>query len=134
MPSIETTLSLSLDFKKLQNLSSDIIPVVIQDAETKEVLILAYTNQLAFEKTISSKTVTLWSVSRNELWIKGKTSGQYLTLIEAKVNCEQNSLLYLVKPQDQGACHTKDSKGFFRKSCFYRSITSDFRLSLPPSF
>merc|ERR1711879_88323 len=65
---------------------------------------------------------TLWSTSRKELWIKGKTSGDYLDLVEVRCNCEQNSLLYLVRPRRTGACHTKDSKGRTRRSCYYRRL------------
>jgi phosphoribosyl-AMP cyclohydrolase len=65
---------------------------------------------------------TFWSTSRNELWIKGKTSGDYLEIIEVCVNCEQNSLLYRVKPKGKGACHTKNKDGTPRSGCYYRAI------------
>ena len=60
---------------------------------------MAYTNELAFRKSIETRTLVLWSTSRNELWEKGKTSGETFELIEARVNCEQNSLLYRVRPR-----------------------------------
>jgi phosphoribosyl-AMP cyclohydrolase len=63
-----------------------------------------------------------WSTSRDELWVKGATSGDTLELVEVRVNCEQNSLLYLVKPLGQGACHTKGADGQARPSCYYRRI------------
>ncbi len=110
---------LSLDFKKLKKVAqveSDILPVVVQDADTGEVLILAYANQQALDYTLKEGIATFWSTSRNELWIKGKTSGDTLELVEVRVNCEQNSLLYLVKPKKENACHTD------RKSCYYRTI------------
>jgi phosphoribosyl-AMP cyclohydrolase len=95
---------------------------VAQDASTGEVLIVGYANQLALETTLKEEMATFWSTSRNELWIKGKTSGDYLQLIEVRVNCEQNSLLYKVKPMGKGACHTKSQNGTPRSGCYYRSI------------
>ena len=62
-----------------------------------------------------------WSTSRNELWVKGKTSGDYLQLVEVRVNCEQNSLLYLVRPNAGGICHTKNEAGEPR-DCYYRTL------------
>ena len=72
---------------------------------------------------------TFWSTSRNELWIKGKTSGDYLEIVEVRVNCEQNSVLYRVRPKGQGACHTKDKDGVARSGCYYRIIEKDGALS-----
>ena len=66
----------------------------------------------------------LWSTSRNELWRKGGTSGDVLELAEIRVNCEQNSLLYLVRRTTGGACHTLLPSGSSRPGCFYRAITS----------
>ena len=68
---------------------------------------------------------TFWSTSRNELWIKGKTSGDFLEIIEIRVNCEQNSILYKVKPRGKGACHTKDANGVPRQGCYYRKLNSE---------
>ena len=65
----------------------------------------------------------LWSTSRNELWVKGATSGDTLDLDDVRINCEQNSLLFLVTPRRKGACHTKDSNGESRISCYYRRVT-----------
>lgn len=124
--------SLELDFSKLEQVaatSQNLIPVAVQDIKTKEVLIIAYTNKTAFDYTIKTKTVAFWSSSRNELWLKGKTSGDTLKLIEARVNCEQNSLLYLVELQGSGSCHTKDQiTGKARTSCFYRKINNNKQL------
>ena len=91
---------LNLDFTKLRkvaNCEADVLPAVAQDVETGEVLIVGYANELALETAQKEGTATFWSTSRNELWIKGKTSGDYLQLEEVRVNCEQNSVLYLVK-------------------------------------
>jgi phosphoribosyl-AMP cyclohydrolase len=68
---------------------------------------------------------TFWSTSRNELWIKGKTSGDFLKLLEVRINCEQNSLLYLVEPAGKGACHTKNTAGIARSGCYYRRLKAD---------
>lgn len=123
---IEETTNLQLDFLKLQKIQNnlkltDVIPVAVQNVETKEVLLIAYVNKEALDYSIKNGIATFWSTSRNELWEKGKTSGDYLELIEIRVNCEQNSLLFLVKPK-KGVCHTQDKDGNTRKSCFYRKV------------
>ncbi len=125
---LENGTRLSLDFKKLAKVAAcgeDLIPAVAQDAGTGDVLIVGYANQLALDTALKEGMATFWSSSRNELWIKGKTSGDYLEIVEVRVNCEQNSVLYRVRPKGQGACHVKDEKGNARKGCYYRSITKD---------
>ncbi|MBN1654745.1 MAG: phosphoribosyl-AMP cyclohydrolase [Deltaproteobacteria bacterium] len=119
---------LQLDFSKLRKIASsqqEVIPVVVQDADSMEVLIVAYVNQIALETAMREKKATFWSTSRNELWIKGKTSGDLLQLVEIRVNCEQNSLVYRVRRVGEGACHTVDSQGRKRGSCYYRRIRPD---------
>ena len=121
-----------LDFLKLKNYFAKqdgreqaIMPAVVQDADTKEVLILAYVNRAALAYSLRHRVAAFWSTSRDELWIKGLTSGSVLELIEIRVNCDQNSLLYLVKPlNNAGACHTKDGNGY-RASCYYRVMSAD---------
>jgi phosphoribosyl-AMP cyclohydrolase len=115
---------LSLDFAKIQQVvcSGDILPVVVQHVDTRDVLILAYTNRDAFEKSLADKIAVFWSTSRKALWVKGATSGDYLDLIDVRVNCEQNSLLYLVRPRTGGVCHTRDASGNAHETCFYRQI------------
>ena len=118
--------NLNLDFKKLQKIAqcgTDVLPAIAQNAETGEVLILGYVNELALNKALELGMATFWSTSRNELWVKGKTSGDFLSLEEIRVNCEQNSLLYLVLPQGKGACHTKNKDGVARRGCYYRKIS-----------
>ena len=66
----------------------------------------------------------LWSTSRDELWHKGASSGDWLDLVEVRVNCEQNSLLYRVRPRTGGVCHTKDADGRARERCYYRRLVS----------
>ena len=107
-----------------------LLPVVTQDARTKDVLILAFVNREAFDETRRSGFATYWSRSRNELWKKGLTSGDMLRVEEIRINCEQNSLVYLVTPQGKGACHAKQPDGLPYKSCYYRRIEPDGTLSL----
>lgn len=124
MKELEEGLILALDFNKIAKVSKacpDVIPVALQNADTHEVILVAYTNEIAMKKSIESGTVVLWSTSRNELWEKGKTSGETFDLVEAFVNCEQNSLLYTVRPRRGGICHTKNHKGQPR-NCYYRRI------------
>ena len=115
-----------LDFKKIKkitNIDTDVIPVVIQDINTLKVLMLGYVNQTALTQSLQEKKVVLWSTSKNKLWVKGKTSGNWLELKKAQVNCENNSLIFLVELKGQGACHTKDDDGKYRLSCYYRKLT-----------
>ena len=129
---LEEGATLNLDFKKLKKVADcdeDILPAIAQDAETGEVLIVGYANKLALDTARKEKMATFWSTSRNELWIKGKTSGDFLEIIEICVNCEQNSILYKVIPKGRGACHTKDERGKARTGCYYRSINEDGALS-----
>lgn len=112
----------SIDFHKLTQLSIPVIPVVTQDIHTKDVLILSYVNDEALRHTIQSGYATFWSTSRNCLWEKGATSGDRFKIVEIRINCEENSLLYLVSPEGSGACHTTNSSGQHRQTCFYRQI------------
>jgi len=124
MKEIEEGTQLTLDFTKLAKVAArcpDVIPVAVQHADTREVILVAYTNDRAMRLTLETRTLVLWSTSRNELWEKGKTSGETFELVEARVNCEQNSLLYLVRPRRGGICHTKNARGEPR-NCYYRRI------------
>lgn len=121
---LEEGAELRLDFDKINRIiahSQGVIPVAIQNINTKEVILIAYTNKEAFEKSIQTRILTLWSTSRNELWIKGATSGNLFELKEVYVNDEQNSLVYLVNPKGGGICHTRNFKGEAR-NCFYRRL------------
>ena len=125
MNPLEEGNKLQLDFTKLQKVARTglpVLPVVVQDADSLEVLVVAYSNQEAFERSLKTGIATFWSTSRNELWVKGATSGDTLQLVDVRVNCEQNSLLYLVRRVGGGVCHTKDAKGKTRKTCYYRSL------------
>ena len=123
--------TLNIDFQKLKkvaNCGEDIIPAVAQDAKTGEVLIVGYANKLALDTAQKERMATFWSTSRNELWIKGKTSGDFLEIVEICVNCEQNSILYRVVPKGKGACHTKDKTGKARSGCYYRTVLDNGQL------
>jgi phosphoribosyl-AMP cyclohydrolase len=123
----ERTTQLLLDFGPD---GQKLLPVVTQDARTKDVLIVAFVNKEAFDETRRSGYATYWSRSRNELWKKGLTSGDMLEVDEIRVNCEQNSLVFLVTPQGRGACHVKQADGSPHKSCYYRRINDDGTLEL----
>ena len=128
---IEESSQLEIDFSKLSKIGMNghmVIPVVVQDATSKEVLIVAYANDKAVAETFRLGEAVLYSTSRNELWHKGATSGDVLKVEEVRINCEQNSLLYLVTPKGQGACHTKDETGRSRSSCYYRVVENNTRL------
>ena len=128
---IEEGSQLEIDFAKLSKIGMNghmVIPVVVQDATSKEVLIVAYANNEAVAETFRLGEAVLYSTSRNELWHKGATSGDVLKVEEVRINCEQNSLLYLVTPKGQGACHTKDETGKSRSSCYYRTVENNTRL------
>ncbi|NCN04937.1 MAG: phosphoribosyl-AMP cyclohydrolase [Spirochaetales bacterium] len=101
-----------------------LLPVVVQDFDTKEILMVAYANHQAVERTLETGTAVFWSTSRNALWTKGETSGDTLDLVEVRVDCDQDALVYLVRPQGDGVCHTKGPDGKARRTCFYRRVNS----------
>jgi phosphoribosyl-AMP cyclohydrolase len=120
---LEEGTALLLDFKKLDNIAG-VVPCAVQDVDTREVILLAYVNELALRHTVEQRLATFWSTSRDELWLKGATSGETFEVIEVRVNCEQNSLLYFVRPRRAGICHTRDHDGVPR-NCFYRRVDFD---------
>jgi phosphoribosyl-AMP cyclohydrolase len=126
MNELEEGLRAQLDFDKLGKIGrsgQSVLPVVLQDADSGEVLFIGYANDLAVRETLARGSAVLWSTSRNELWHKGATSGDVLRLVEVRVNCEQNSLLYRVRRATGGACHTKDAlSGQSRAGCYYRVL------------
>ena len=94
-----------------------LIVCVTVDASSRDVLMVAYMNQLALDKTIETGEAHYWSRSRAALWRKGETSGQIQRVVALRVDCDQDAILLEVEPQgDGGACHTG------RKSCFYRRL------------
>lgn len=94
---------------------SELIPVIIQHADTNEVLMLGFTNKEAVELTLKTKTAWFWSRSRQELWNKGATSGNFLHVQRIMTDCDTDTLLYFCHP-DGPTCHTG------AKSCFFRKI------------
>ncbi len=124
---LEEGTQLMLDFEKIAKIAEnckDVIPVAVQHADTKEVVLVAYTNEYAMKKSFEDRMLVLWSTSRKVLWEKGKTSGETFDLLEARVNCEQNSLLYIVRPKRGAICHTNNQQGEPR-NCYYRRINLD---------
>ena len=122
---LEESELLQLDFSKIESVAASapgVIPAVAQNIENGGVLMVGYVNELALKTALAEKVAVFWSTSRGELWVKGATSGDFLELVEARVNCEQNSVLYLVRPKGRGVCHTKDEDGVSRPSCYYRII------------
>ena len=91
---------MNIDFEKMNGL----VPAIIQDNTTRNVLMLGYMNREAFEKTLAMGKVTFWSRSRNCLWTKGETSGNFLNLVDIKVDCDNDTLLVRVNPTGP-ACH-----------------------------
>ncbi|HXR54579.1 MAG TPA: phosphoribosyl-AMP cyclohydrolase [Acidimicrobiales bacterium] len=137
MNALEEGTVAEVDFEKIRRAAKSpqgLIPVVLQHAETKDVLFVGYANDLALQETLSSAKAVLWSASRDELWRKGATSGDELELVDVRVNCEQNALLYLVRPVRGGVCHTTDAKGATRATCFYRRVPEPTSLEFIPGF
>jgi len=127
MNTLEESKEPQIDFGKIGKVADgcrDVLPVAVQNIDTREVILVAYTNELAFKRAVETRILVLWSTSRNELWEKGKTSGETFELIEVYVNCEQNSLLYMVRPRKGSICHTMNRRGAPR-NCFYRRLNLD---------
>lgn len=111
------TFSSSIPFSEFKLNSDGLIPVVVQDYKTDEVLMVAYMNEEAFEKTIATGRMTYYSRSRKELWVKGLTSGHFQYVRSIEIDCDNDTLLAKVK-QVGAACHTGN------RSCFYRNLVS----------
>lgn len=94
-----------MDIKNLKFDENGLIPAIVQDAETKEVLTLAYMNEESLKITMEKKLTCFWSRSRNELWLKGETSGNYQHVVSITADCDNDALVVLVRP-DGPACHT----------------------------
>lgn len=107
--------NVSLDLKELKWDDQGLIPAIVQDAVSKEVLMLAYMNEESLERSIESGETWFWSRSRQELWHKGATSGHTQHIREIRYDCDKDTLLVLVEPQG-AACHTG------QYSCFYRRL------------
>ena len=104
----------NIDFSK----SGGIVPVIVQDVNTKEILTLAYTNKESLERTLSTGNSWFWSRSRKKLWMKGEESGNTQKIKEILVDCDSDALIYMVEPQ-RPACHTGE------RTCFHNSLKSN---------
>lgn len=122
---LEEGTELQLDFGKLDRvIGRDVIPCAVQDVTTMEVVLVAYVNEVALQRAVETRSAVFWSTSRNELWEKGKSSGESFELVDVLVNCEQNSLVYRVRPRRGGICHTKNAEGQPR-NCYYRRLSPE---------
>ena len=106
---------IEINFEK----GSGLVPVVVQDVDTGEVLMLAYMNRDAWLKTLQTGKATYWSRSRNELWVKGETSGHIQHVEEILLDCDSDTVLLKVRQTGGAACHT----GY--RSCFYRRVVNE---------
>ena len=114
MSALDETTTLSPNFGK-----DGLIAAVAQDAITKDILMLAWMNEEAFQKTIETGEAHYWSRSRGQLWHKGATSGAVQTVREIRIDCDQDAVILLIDQNGTGACHTG------RRTCFYRRIRTD---------
>lgn len=96
-------------------IQGELVPAIVQDWVSGEVLMLAYMNEESLSKTIKSGKAHYWSRSRNKLWLKGESSGHFQIVREIRIDCDKDAILLKVE-QEGGACHT----GY--RSCFYRTI------------
>ena len=92
-----------------------LLPAIVQEINSKEVLMLAWVNRAALEATITSKRATFWSRSRNQIWVKGESSGNFQQVEQIKYDCDSDSFLFLFTSHGP-ACHTGEH------SCFYRQV------------
>ena len=93
-----------------------LVPAIVQDATTGEVLMVAFMNQVAWEKTVETGFATFWSRSRNKLWLKGESSGHKLLVKDILTDCDQDAIVLKVEAIGPGVCH----EGY--KSCFFRTL------------
>ena len=98
------------------NKSDGLIPAIVQDAETKDVLMLAYMNRESWEATLKSGKATFWSRSRQKLWLKGESSGHVQIIKNIFIDCDDDTILLQVEQLGGAACHTG------HRSCFYRKL------------
>lgn len=106
---------MTFDARQLKFDDKGLIPAIAQDDETGEVLMMAWMNREAVEKTLNTGRVTYWSRSRHSFWIKGETSGHVQELVDFRFDCDRDCLLVRIR-QTGAACHTN------RRSCFYTAV------------
>nr|WP_269755810.1 phosphoribosyl-AMP cyclohydrolase [Desulfogranum marinum] len=112
----EKKIMIELDFSKDKN---GLLPAIVQDHETGQVLMLAYINQLAWQKTLETGKAHYWSRSRDKLWLKGESSGHVQIIKAVRVDCDQDTVVFQVEQLGGAACH----KGY--RSCFYRTVDKE---------
>ena len=103
---------IELDFEK----QGGLVPAIVQDADDGTVLMVAYMNEASFKHTLETGKATYWSRSRNELWVKGESSGNVQEVVEVLVDCDEDTVLLKVRQGGGAACHV----GY--RSCFYRTV------------
>jgi phosphoribosyl-AMP cyclohydrolase len=101
------------------NKSDGLVPAIVQDTETKEVLMMAYMNRESWEATLKTGKATYWSRSRKKLWLKGESSGNVQLVKDVFIDCDNDTILLLVKQIGDAACHTG------HRSCFYRKLQGE---------
>lgn len=106
---------MQLSLSEIKFDANGLIPVIVQDAKTNEVLMMAYMNQQSLQRTLEKGETYFWSRSRQELWHKGKTSGNIQRVVDIRVDCDADTLLVRVHPAGP-ACHTGN------RTCFYREM------------
>lgn len=106
---------MSFDLDSLVYNDQGLVPAIAQDEETGDVLMMAWMSRQSIEATLSSRQVTYWSRSRQELWVKGATSGHVQELVDFRVDCDRDCLLVVIR-QIGPACHTN------RRTCFYTAV------------
>lgn len=99
-----------------------LLPVAVQETSSGQLLMLASINKEALDQTMKTRLATFWSTSRKKLWVKGETSGDFLTVDHILVDCDQDAFVYQVTLQGSGVCHTFNQQGEHRKACFYREL------------
>ncbi|MDO8460350.1 MAG: phosphoribosyl-AMP cyclohydrolase [Nanoarchaeota archaeon] len=114
----EEGLSLKLNFDKM----GGILPAIVQDFNTGNILMLGYVNKEALEETLRTNYATFWKPYVNTLWRKGEDSGNRLSVLRVLVDCDQDALVYQVEAEGKIVCDTIDRSGNERQSCFYRKI------------
>ncbi len=112
---------MKLNFDKLGN---GLLPAIVQDYETGKVLMVAFMNEEAFAHTVKTKKATFYSRSRDQLWVKGESSGNIQEVKEIYVDCDEDTVLVKVNQIGNAACH----KGY--NSCFYRRLDDDGELNI----
>ncbi|MFV0436766.1 MAG: phosphoribosyl-AMP cyclohydrolase [Desulfopila sp.] len=106
----------TLNFTKT---ADGLLPAIVQDHQSGEVLMLAYINELSWQKTLETKIAHYWSRSRDKLWQKGESSGHVQKIREIRVDCDADTVIFVVEQVGGAACHTG------HRSCFYRKVVGD---------